>query len=759
MMILIFVVVATTVIMSTPSLRRRLVSGWLMKHARKSVPRMSETERIALEAGTVWWDGELFSGLPKWQKLMDFSPPALSPVERAFLDGPVNALCGMIDDWEITQGRGIPQPVWDFICRERFLGMIIPESYGGLGLSALGHSAVITKLASRSITAAVTIMVPNSLGPAELLLHYGTDEQRNYFLPRLARGEEIPCFALTEPHAGSDAAASRSTGILCRGMFEGEEVLGIRLNITKRYITLAPVATVIGLAFALHDPEGFLGGNTDLGMTCALIPRDTPGINIGLRHDPMGVPFPNGPITGNDVFVPIGYVIGGRNGIGQGWRMLMECLAAGRSISLPALSVAAAEVAVRATGAYASIREQFGVPIGQFQGIEEVLARLGGHAYLMNAARVLTCAAVDSGERPAVLSGIVKAYLTDAMRVCVSDAMDILAGSGICRGPRNLLARVYAAAPIGITVEGANILTRSLIIFGQGSVRCHPFVRREMAALSTNDLELFDRAVFAHAGFLMRNVLRSPLLALTGGLFARVPSSPGLTEYFRKLTRYSTAFALTADMALLTMGGALKRQETLSGRLADVLAWLYLASAALKRFHDNGHHSVELPLLKWSCDLALWKIEQALRGVIDNLPNRPVAFLLRLLVFPLGTTRRPPSDRIGANIARGLLDDGELRNHLTEDMFIPGDDDQGLGRLEMALRHAVSARPGRRKMHDALRDGRLDPEPSSTLAERAVRNGVLTAKEAEQWTKARASGDTAIEVDAFTASDYAQLKA
>ena len=407
----------------------------------------------------------------------------------------------MIDDWQITQDRRIPEPVWEHLKSERFFGMIIPEKYGGLGFSAIGHSAVIVKVASRSISAACTLMVPNSLGPAELLLHYGTEAQREHYLPRLAAGEDIPCFALTEPHAGSDAASGRSIGILCRGEFEGREVLGIRLDFEKRYITLAPVATLIGLAFSLHDPDGLLGGPKDLGITCALLPRHTPGIRIGEHHDPLGVPFPNGPISGHGVFVPIDFVIGGKAGIGQGWRMLMECLAAGRSISLPALSVAAAEVALRVTGAYASIREQFGTPIGRFEGVEEALTRIAGNAYLMNAVRILTCGAVDAGEKPAVLSGIAKTYLTEAMRGSVNDAMDVLAGRGICRGPRNPLSRIYVAVPIGITVEGANILTRSLIIFGQGAIRCHPFLREEMTAIRENNVNNFDRIFFRHLRF------------------------------------------------------------------------------------------------------------------------------------------------------------------------------------------------------------------------------------------------------------------
>ena len=757
--VLLMAFIAVALVFGLPPLRRLLVSRHLMAVARGFIPRMSDTERTALEAGTVWWDGELFSGNPDWRKLLDFRIAGLSPSEEAFLDGPVEELCRKLDDWKIVQDREIPADVWDYMRREKFFGMIIPAAHGGLGFSAIGHSAVVVKVASRSIPAACTLMVPNSLGPAELLLHYGTPAQRDHYLPRLARGDEIPCFALTEPHAGSDAAASRSTGVVCRGTFEGREVLGLRLDFNKRYITLAPVATVIGLAFAMVDPDGLLDGRRDLGLTCALIPRDTPGLTIGDRHDPMGVPFPNGPITGKDVFIPLDFIIGGRDGIGQGWRMLMECLAAGRSISLPALSVAAVEVALRVASAHASVREQFGLPIGRFEGIEEVLARIAGHAYLMNAVRTLTCGAIDSGERPAVLSGVAKAYLTDCMRACVSDAMDVLAGSGICRGPRNLLSRIYVAAPIGITVEGANILTRSLIIFGQGSVRCHPFVRDEMLAVERNDLALFDRSLFKHLSSCARNAVRALLLALTGGRLAVVPgAAPSLAPHLSELTRLSAAFAFVTDIALFALGGALKRQEKLSGRLADALAWLYLASAAVKRFEDDGRPDGDRPLLDWSCDLALFRIEQALAGVLDNFPNRVAAAAMRLFTFPLGARRRPPRDVTGAEVARALLDDGNLRHRLTADIFVPDGGEDGIATLEAALDRVVEARNAQRKVQAALRSGRLDPYPLPTVIERALKAGILSAEEAACSERALRAQDKAIAVDAFGAATYAELK-
>lgn len=749
---------AAIAVFGVPAVRRRLISMPIMRLTKRAPPRLSDTERIALEAGTVWWDGELFSGRPDWRKLLAFDVRPLSDRERAFLDGPVEQLCRMLDDWRIQQDRDLPPAIWSYLKRERFFGMIIPEQYGGLGFSAIAHSAVVAKIASRSVTAACTVMVPNSLGPAELLLHYGTDEQRRRYLPRLAAGDEIPCFALTEPHAGSDAASTRSTGIVCRGVFDGQDVLGVKLDWNKRYITLAPVATVIGLAFRMRDPDRLLGGETELGITCALIARDTPGIMIGTRHDPMGVPFQNGPITGVDVFVPLDAVIGGRGGVGQGWRMLMDCLAAGRSISLPALSVAAVEIAARVTGAYATVREQFGAPIGRFEGVGEALARIAGHAYLMDAARVLTCGAVDAGEKPAVLSAIVKAYLTQCMRACVADAMDILAGAAICRGPRNILARMHAAVPIAITVEGANILTRSLIVFGQGSIRCHPFVQDEMQALERGDPTLFDRAIFAHGRFFVHNAVRAFVLALTGGQLSASPVDGPSARYFQALTRFSAAFAVVADVLLVSLGGALKRREAISGRMADALAWMYLASAALKRFHDDGQPVEELPLLRWSCDLALSNIQAALAGVLDNLPNRSAAIALRMLIFPLGRRLRPPDDALGAEVARSLLDDDPVRRRLTRDIFVPDGGEEGFGRLEAALALAVAARPANRKIREAIRQGAIAPDPAGTLTERACAQGIIGAEEHGLLGSAVAACDAVMQVDAFTAETYALLK-
>lgn len=748
---------AFVLLLSVPVVRRILVTRWIFKIMAGVLPRLGKTERVALEAGTVWWDGELFSGNPDWQKLLDFKIPELSAKEKAFLSGPVEELCAGISEWEISQRGDLPPETWALLKKHKFFGMIIPESYGGLGFSASAHAAVITKLASRSISACVTVMVPNSLGPAELLLHYGTDEQKKHYLPRLANGEEIPCFALTGPEAGSDAAATQSIGIVCQGTYDGKQVLGMRLNWRKRYITLGPVSTVIGLAFRLQDPDRLLGGAEDLGITCALIPSNLPGVDISLRHDPLGIPFQNGPNTGRDVFVPLDFIVGGQRMAGQGWRMLMESLAAGRSISLPSLSVGCAELAAHVVGAYATVREQFDTPIGRFEGIEEALARIGGLTYLMNASRVLTAAAVDHGEKPSVVSAIVKAYLTELMRTVVNDAMDIRAGSAICRGPRNPLEHLYRACPIGITVEGANILTRSMIIYGQGAIRCHPYVGKEMRAIEEKNLAAFDSAFFGHIGFVFKNTLRAFIMAVGGGVFWNAPVDRRLQKYFRRLTRMSAAFALVSDAAMATLGGHLKRREKISGRLADMLAWMYLASATLKGFIAQGCRDVDMPFAAWACEHSLHQVQWALCGVLENLPHRLAARLLRWVTLPLGAHYRPPNDALGAKVARGLLGDRQARLNLTSDIYIPRADELGLGRLEAALDQAVAALAVETKIRDAVRSGRLDKAPGLELADNAFKAGIITAEDLRVLQVAEQARDEAIQVDAFTASEYNRL--
>jgi acyl-CoA dehydrogenase len=750
-----FVVVA--LILNLPPLRRTILSRPLLGLFRSILPPLSDTEREALEAGTVGWDGELFSGNPDWPKLLSLPPPRLTAEEQAFLNGPVEELCRMLDDWQIVeQEKDLPAPVWQFFKQQRFFGMIIPTAYGGLGFSVLAHSQVIMKIASRSVTAAVTVMVPNSLGPAELLLHYGTQAQKDHYLPLLARGEEIPCFALTGPEAGSDAAAIPDRGVVCRGIFDGREIVGIRLNWEKRYITLGPVATLLGLAFKLSDPDLLLGSRTEIGITLALIPVSTPGISIGTRHVPLDIPFQNGPNWGRDVFIPLDWIIGGPERSGQGWRMLMECLGVGRSVSLPALSTGAGKLACRATGAYARIRRQFKLPIGHLEGVEEPLARMAGLTFQMDAARVMTCAAVDRGEKPSVPSAIVKYSLTEGMRRVVNDAMDVQGGSGICLGPRNLLGRVYQSIPIGITVEGANILTRSMIIFGQGAVRCHPYVLREIRAVADPDhssgLIDFDRAFFGHIGFTVGTAARALWLGLTGGRFLPAPGGPA-KRLLQITSRLSSDFVLAADLSMVIIGSGLKRKEKLSGRLADILANLYLVSAVIKQFEDHGRPADELPLVEWSCAYSFHAIQIAFKGIFANFPNRPAALLLRLLAFPLGIPDYGPNDRLGHRVAAVLLAPSAVRDRLTSGIYAPSDPGEPLGRLDDALAKVIAAEAVEKKIRDAVKGKRIAAGSDPQLLQKAVQAGVIVAGEADCIAVAQAARQEVIRVDDFPA-DY-----
>ena len=757
-LILIIVIAGLIALFVTPVLRRLLISAPIMKMVGRALPTMGETERIALEAGTVWWDGDLFSGKPDWQKLLEFEIKPLTEEEQAFLDGPTQKLCVMLDDWEINQKRDLPSEVWDFIKNNGFFGMIIPRQYGGLEFSAHLHSAVVTKLSSRSVVAAVTVMVPNSLGPGELLLHYGTEKQKDHYLPRLASGQDIPCFALTEPGAGSDAANGQSRGIVCKGMWDDEEIIGIRLTFNKRYITLAPVAGIVGLAFRLEDPDHMLGEIEDIGITCALLPRETPGMIIGSRHDPMGVPFQNGPISGEDVFVPLDYIIGGTDGAGNGWRMLMESLAAGRSISLPSQSLGAAELATRATSAYASVREQFGMPIAKFEGIRERLARIAGHTYFMNAARRLAFGAVDAGEKPSVISAIVKAYLTEGSRVCINDAMDIHAGAAICRGPSNIYTRPFNAIPVGITVEGANILTRSLIIFGQGVIRCHPFVLKEMEAAKTGDVRSFDQAFFGHIGHISKNIIRALLLGLSNGGIASSPVNGLEARYYRDINRFSAAFALISDVALGTLGDALKRKEYLSGRLSDAFSWMFLATAALKHFYDNGRPESERAMLDWTCTHAINEIETALLGVLANLPNRFASRVTKILTFPFGSRYSPLTDRQIDAVAEAITTNMEARNAVTAEIFIPGPDDPGLGALEHVFSRTLAAGPARDKLDQARREGKLAEDNVIAMTNDAFKEGILSEEEKTLIEEVEQLREAIIQVSDFDQVTYDQLK-
>jgi acyl-CoA dehydrogenase len=736
-------------------LRRRVVSRFIFKWFSKSLPQVSQTEQEALDAGTVWWDGELFSGKPDWDKLLALPKPQLTDEERAFLDGPVEQLCCMLDDWKITHELYyLPPEVWRFIKEKGLLGMIIPKAYGGLGFSALAHSEVVMKLTTRSGTGAVSVMVPNSLGPAELLLHYGTEAQKNYYLPRLAKGIEIPCFALTGPEAGSDASSIPDAGIVCRGEFQGRSgVLGIRVNWEKRYITLGPIATLLGLAFKLYDPDHLLGPREDIGITLALIPTHTPGVSIGRRHFPLNSAFFNGPNSGKDVFIPMEWVIGGEQYVGQGWRMLMNCLAAGRSISLPANSVGIAKLAALTTGAYGRVRIQFRTPIGRFEGVEEALARIGGHTYMMDAARVMTAGAIDIGEKPAVISAIVKYHLTERGRMVINDAMDVHGGKAICMGPRNYLGRSYQQVPIAITVEGANILTRCMIIFGQGAIRGHPYVLREIEAARESDREKalrdFDEAFFGHIGFIVANAARATFLALTGARFTRTPGDAHTRQYYRHLSRWSATFAFATDIAMLTLGGQLKRKEKLSARLGDILSQLYLCSAALKRYEDGGRPTDELPLLHWSLQDALYRLQAAYSGLAENFPSRLARLLLRLTGLPLGMRHAPPSDELGHAVAALLLEPSEVRNRLTAGVYIPQAEDEPVGQLEQALRAAIGVESIYARIYAASRAGSISGRTPDELASRAAAEGIIDKGELDMLTRAKALRRAVIMVDDF----------
>ena len=745
-------VVVSVLTLPTP-LRRTLIGVPLLALFRKILPQVSQTEQEALDAGTVWWDGELFSGNPDWNKLLAYPKPTLTAEERAFIDGPVEELCAMLDDWQITNElHDLPPVAWQFIKDQGFLGMIIPKVFGGKGFSALAHSEVVMKLSTRSGTAAVSVMVPNSLGPAELLLHYGSDAQKNHYLPRLAKGLEMPCFALTSPEAGSDAGAIPDFGVVCRGTWEGAEVLGMRLTWEKRYITLGPVATLLGLAFRLYDPEHLLGARDDVGITLALIPTATPGVHIGRRHLPLNAVFMNGPNWGRDVFIPLDYIIGGAANAGQGWKMLMNCLAAGRSISLPANATGMAKLCALTSGAYGHVRTQFKMPVGRFEGVEEAIARIGGNAYLMDAARVMTAGAVDLGEKPSVISAIVKYHLTERARAVVNDAMDVHGGKGICMGPSNYLARAYQQIPIGITVEGANILTRSMIIFGQGAIRCHPWVLKEISATQEPDaaraLRDFDIAFFGHAAFVVGNLVRVLVLGLTRACFIRVPGDAHTRRYYRQLTRFAAGFALLADAAMFVLGGSLKRRERLSARLGDILSQLYLASAVLKRYEDAGRPADDLPLLHWAMQDALLRLQEAFGGLFDNLPGRLIGFVMRQLIFCRGLEYKAPSDVLGQQVVRTLMAPGPARQRLTAGTYISPSEHDAVGGLEAALVAVIAAEAVEAKMRAAQKAGVLSGKGTS-LTDSALRQGIISASDAQVLARAQQLRRRAIMVDDF----------
>lgn len=734
--------------------RRCYISKRAIAIFRNAMPPMSRTEREAISAGTVTWEGDLFRGNPDWKKLLALPAAQLTAEEQAFLDGPVDTLCGMINDWDITRNRAdLPPEVWAYLKEQGFFGLIIPKQYGGKGFSAFAHSQIIIKISGRSITASTTVSVPNSLGPAELLLEYGTDAQKNYYLPRLATGEEVPCFALTSPEAGSDAGSMTDHGVVTYGDYQGERILGIRLNWNKRYITLAPIATVIGLAFKLYDPEHLLGEIDEIGITCALIPRATPGIKIGRRHFPLDTPFQNGPTQGVDVFIPLDWIIGGKEQAGHGWRMLMESLAGGRAVTLPSSTVGGAKVIAYATGAYARIRQQFHVPIAFFEGIEEPLARIGAYTYVMNAACNFVTSSLNTGEKPSIASAIVKYHVTELGRKVTGDAMDIHGGKGICLGPHNYLGRGYESSPIAITVEGANILTRNLIIFGQGAIRCHPYIYKEMQAAQmaegAESLAVFDRLLMKHLGYSFSNVFRSLILGLSSGLFVAAPKSK-LKRYFQQATRFSSAFALLSDISMMLLGGKLKRKESLSARLGDILSYLYLLSAVLKQYHDQGANTEDLPLVRYAAEFYLFEIQESFDQLLKNFPNRIAAFILRGLIFPLGMNFARPRDKFKHRIAQLFSSPTVTRQRLTNGAYLASVEQNVLADVQDALIKSIMAEPIEKSMRESIGKNIFSGYNATEKAQFALDNKIITIEQFDILMQANVARSKVIAVDDFS---------
>ena len=754
--LLIGVVVVLALLVAKP-VRRVLLTSSVMRllGAMGILPRISPTERTAIEAGNVWVEGELFSGRPDFKRILAQPYPKLNKEERAFVDGPVEELCATVTDWEVHVKREFPQKAWGIIQREKFFGLIVPKEYGGHRFSATANSAVVSKLSSHSYPLGITVMVPNSLGPAELLIHYGTKSQQDYFLPKLADASLIPAFALTEPSAGSDAGAIRAKGVVFR---DDDGDIKIRLNWNKRYITLAAISDLLGLGFKLQDPDNILGKGEDLGITCALVHTDTPGVEIGHRHDPLGVAFVNAPTQGHDVVLPIDAIIGGVSGAGRGWQMLMECLAAGRGISLPASSVGTAKRVFLAASAHATIRKQFGLPLGRFEGIEEVLARIGGLTYLMDAARIYTVGALDQGAAPAVVTAIVKYNLTELGRKVVTDGMDIMAGNGISLGPRNTIANAYVSMPIAITVEGANILTRTLMIFGQGAIRCHPWAYKEIKALDERDVRGFDHAFWSHIGHVVRNGFRSVLLSLSRGHLASAAGVRGpAARYVRRLKWVSASFAFLADVAMGSLGGELKRREMVTGRFADIFSWMYLAVATIRRFEEDGRRKEDRPYFYWSMEYALARIHAAFSGLFANMKVPGLTWLLRgpiLAYSRFNSVGQGPSDKLNHMVAKLMQTPGAQRSRLTAGCYLPPADQPGLGKLQAAFVLAYEADKIMRRVSTAVRARALSKQPKDTLAERAADAGIITAEEFSKIKRADAARWDAIQVDSFDPGTY-----
>ena len=741
-------------VLSYRPLRRKAITMPAFRMVKKILPPVSPTEREALEAGTLGFDTELFGGEPNWNKLRAVRPMSLTEDERNFLDGPTEELCRMINDWHIrAESREIPENIWQFIKDKGFLGMLISKEHGGLGFSAQAQSLVLGKVASRSPDVSVCVMVPNSLGPGELIEKFGTHEQKEYYLPRLARGQEVPCFALTGPYAGSDAASMRDIGTVTRGNHNGQEVVGIRLNWDKRYITLAPNATLLGLAFHMSDPENLLGKGEDIGITLALIPAGHPGVQIGRRHLPCGNAFPNGPTWGENVFIPLDWIIGGAEHVGQGWRMLMSCLAAGRAISLPASATAAAKNMLRSTSAYARIRSQFNIPIGKMEGVEEPLARLVEAAYLLESARSVTASMVSGGDKPAVISALMKYKCTEWGRQAVNDAMDIQGGKAICDGPSNFAQAAYQSIPVSITVEGANILTRSLVVIAQGALRSHPWLFKEVEAVQHWDedegFKAFERAFEGHVGFATANIFGSLFHNLTFGAFAVAPQARYTGHWYRQAYRAARNFALVTDLSVAILGGGLKTKQHITGRLADALAELYFVCCMLKRFEDDGEPQSDRAILDYCARNALARFYASLSRVIGNFPNPVVAALMRVCVFPLGNNFAPAKDRAVKRVVSLVLEPTAARDRLTREIFISHDPNDTQGVLEAAFVKVIETEEANRKLEHAVRQKTVHRFLGNDFIGEAVQKGVVTPEEGEKLRERERLVAKVIAVDDF----------
>lgn len=711
------------------------------------IPKISDTERTALEAGVVWVESELFSGKPDFKKILKETYPELTAEEKKGVSEKIDQLCAQASDWEMWQTRELPEAAWKTIKDEKLFGMIIPKEHGGLGYSALAHSEVIHKISSRGVGLSVLVMVPNSLGPAELLMHYGTEAQKEKYLSRLASGEEIPCFALTEPGAGSDAGSLTSSGELFKDE-NGE--LKIRLNWNKRWITLAAVSTILGVAFRLRDPNNYLGKGEDVGITCALIPTKTPGVVVGRRHDPLGVPFYNCPTQGHDVVIGMEQVVGEENGCGHGWTMLMDCLSAGRGISLPSQSAGAGKLCSRVVSAHAVNRKQFGVSIGQLEGVQDPIARIVGYTYILEANRKFTAGAIDNGIKPPVITAMAKYYSTEMMRTILNDAMDVLGGAGISRGPRNSVASGYTAAPIAITVEGANIMTRTLIIFGQGALRAHPYAYQEVAAVEANDASAFDKAFWGHIGHIVRNTFRSFVLSFTRGRLASTPSGP-LKRYYQKLAWSSATFAILADIAMGSLGGGLKTRGKLTGRFADVLSWMYLATAVMRRYEAEGKKE-DLPIVEYALTHALSEMQQAFDGIFQNigLPG----FGILGWWSRMNTLTRGLSDKQTYKVSHLIQQDTPQRDRLTEGMYLSPDPKDAVTRLDIAFKATKACDPIEKKIRKAIRAKQMPKVKGAARYEEAHKAQVISQEEFDQVQKAFNLRWDAIQVDDFTQEEY-----